>query len=207
MTASNPPKDLFALLADFHQRGIGGMFRCGLWAGRQKQFHLCRANWSQGGLSLPDRDYYLKDSFAEKLKLYHEHVRKMFALLGEKPADAAAHAATVIELETELAKASRTRVELRDPDKNYNKFTGGGTRRAKPRRWRGMFILRTRKLAEPAYEIVGQPEFFDAVNKLVAAAAAGGLEGLSALAFAARQRALLCRRRSSRKISTFSARS
>ncbi len=80
---------------------------------------------SQGGLGLPDRDYYLKDDAKSKeiREKYLSHVAKMLGLLGE-PADAAkAKAAVVMDLETKLAKASRTRVELRDPEKNYNKQT------------------------------------------------------------------------------------
>ena len=110
-------KDLFALLAAFHQSGIGGIFGTGFGPDAKNSsiyaFHL-----RQGGLSLPDRDYYLKNSFAETREKYREHLTKMFTLLGEKPDDAAAHAATVLEIETALATASRTRVDLRDPDKN-----------------------------------------------------------------------------------------
>ena len=158
-------KDLFALLADFHQRGIGGIFDAG-FGPDEKNSSIYAVELSQGGLSLPDRDYYLKDSFAEKLKLYHDHVRKMFELLGEKPADAEAHAAIVIQLETELAKASRTRVDLRDPNKNYNKFIGGELAAKTPGLLWNVYF-EERNLAKPAYEIVGQPEFFEAVNQLV----------------------------------------
>ena len=79
---------------------------------------------SAGGLGLPDRDYYLTDD--EKSKdtraKYVAHVTRVFQLLGESPADAAAHAATVMRLETALAGASLTRVERRDPYKLFNKM-------------------------------------------------------------------------------------
>src|SRR5258708_23666432 len=79
----------------------------------------------QGGLGMPDRDYYLRDD--EKSKQlrqgYLQHVAKMFELSGDAPDKAAAEAGAVMALETSLAKASRTRVELRDPEKNYNKMT------------------------------------------------------------------------------------
>ncbi len=163
----NSAKNLFALLADFHQRGIGGLFDAG-FGPDSKNSSIYAVELSQGGLSLPDRDYYLKDSFADKLKLFREHVAKMFELLGENPAAAAADAATVIGIETELAKASRTRVDLRDPNKNYNKFTGGELADKTPAlSWTIYFA--GRNLAEPGYEIVGQPEFFEAVNRLVQA--------------------------------------
>lgn len=169
-------RDVFALLADFHRRGIGGIFGSGIEPDAKNSaiyaYHL-----GQGGLSLPDRDYYLKDSFADTREKYRAHVTKMFMLLGEKPEQASADAATVLGLEIELAKASRTRVELRDPDKNYNKFatadfvakhpaipwdiyfTESGMAPASASPGKGLMPL--------SYEIVGQPEFFDAVNKLV----------------------------------------
>jgi putative endopeptidase len=158
-------KDLFAVLADFHQRGIGGMFDAG-FGPDEKNSSIYAVELGQGGLSLPDRDYYLKDSFADQRQKYHDHLVTMFGLLGEKSAAAGADAATVISLETELARASRTRVDLRDPDKNYNKFTGGELAAKTPALlWNAYFA--DRDIAEPAYEIVGQPEFFAAVNRMV----------------------------------------
>jgi putative endopeptidase len=158
-------RNIFALLADFHNRGIGGLFGTG-FGPDDKKSNIYAVQLGQGGLSLPDRDYYLKDSFADIRGKYREHVRKMFELLGEIPADAAAHAGTVLALETDLATASRSRVELRDPNKNYNKFTTAELFAAHPAiPWQVYF--RSLKLAEPSYEIVGQPEFFQAVNRLV----------------------------------------
>ncbi len=82
------------------------------------------AEADQGGLGLPDRDYYLKeDPKSEELrKAYVAHVAKMFELLGDKPADAATEAATVMRIETALAKSQMTRVERRDPPKLYHKM-------------------------------------------------------------------------------------
>ena len=158
-------QDLFALLADFHQHGLGGLFNAG-FGPDDKDSSVYAIQLEQGGLALPDRDYYLKAEFADKLKLYRAHVRKMFELLGENSAAAETHAATVIAIETELAKASRTRVELRDPNKNYNKFTGGGLAAKTPAILWNVYFDR-RGLGNPAYEIVGQPEFFAEVNRLV----------------------------------------
>ncbi len=83
------------------------------------------AEADQGGLGLPDRDYYLKDDAkSEELrKAYVAHVARMFELLGDKPADAAAEAATVMRIETALAKGQMTRVERRDPPKLYHKMS------------------------------------------------------------------------------------
>jgi endothelin-converting enzyme/putative endopeptidase len=83
------------------------------------------AETDQGGLGLPDRDYYTKDDAkSEELrKAYVAHVQKIFELLGDKPEQASAEAATVMRIETELAKGQMTRVERRDPQKLYHKMT------------------------------------------------------------------------------------
>jgi putative endopeptidase len=83
------------------------------------------AEVDQGGLGLPDRDFYLKpDPKSEELcKAYVAHVQKMFELLGDKPPSAAAEAQTVMRIETALAKGSLTLVERRDPKKLYHKMT------------------------------------------------------------------------------------
>jgi putative endopeptidase len=83
------------------------------------------AETDQGGLGLPDRDYYLKDDAKsqELRKAYLAHVQKMFQLLGDQPESAAAEAQTVMRIETALAKGSMTRVERRDPQKLYHKMT------------------------------------------------------------------------------------
>ena len=79
----------------------------------------------QGGLSLPDRDYYLTDDDrSQKIReQYVAHVTKMFTLLGDTPDKAAAEAADVMRIETALAKGSMGRVELRDPAKRYHIMT------------------------------------------------------------------------------------
>ena len=83
------------------------------------------AEADQGGLGLPDRDYYFKDDAKSQdlRKAYVAHVQKMFELLGDKPPDAASEAATVMRIETALAKGHMTRVERRDPPKLYHKMT------------------------------------------------------------------------------------
>ncbi len=84
----------------------------------------------QGGLGLPDRDYYLKADAksGEIRKAYVEHVKRLLALAGEASADADA----IVALETELAKASMTRVDRRDPKKTYHKMTLAGVEALAP---------------------------------------------------------------------------
>jgi putative endopeptidase len=116
---------------------------------------------SQGGLGLPDRDYYLRDDERSK-KLregYVLHIEKMFELAGDTPDHAAAQAKIIMTLETALAKASRTNVELRDPEKNYNKMTLAQMATLTPTwSWPNYFS----GIGAPAITEanVGQPEFF-----------------------------------------------
>jgi len=83
------------------------------------------AETDQGGMALPDRDYYLKDDpkSVEIRKQYVEHVQKMFELLGDTPQKSAAEAKTVMDIETALAKGALDRVSRRDPNKVYHKMT------------------------------------------------------------------------------------
>jgi putative endopeptidase len=157
--------DLFRVLARLHEEGVGGIFAAGVGADA-RQSSIYAMEFHQGGLSLPDRDYYLKDSFATQRQAYGEHVAKMFELLGEKPEEAVADAGILTNLETELAKASRSRVELRDPNKNYNKFPKAELLAKTPAiTWQ--VYLSERDLDGISYAIVGQPEYFEAVDKLI----------------------------------------
>jgi putative endopeptidase len=83
------------------------------------------AEADQGGLGLPDRDYYLKDDAKsqELRKAYLAHVAKMFELMGDTPSAASARAVTVMRIETALANGQMTRVERRDPPKLYHKMS------------------------------------------------------------------------------------
>ena len=83
------------------------------------------ADADQGGLGLPDRDYYLKED-PKSVKLrgeYLAHVQKMLELAGESPAQAAADSQAVLRIETELAKGSLDRVARRDPNRTYHKMS------------------------------------------------------------------------------------
>ena len=79
----------------------------------------------QGGTTLPDRDYYLKnDARSQKIRTdYIAYITKLFTLTGESTVKAMANAVTVMQLETAMAQAQMSRVEMRDPAKLYNKFT------------------------------------------------------------------------------------
>jgi putative endopeptidase len=124
------------------------------------------AQAGQGGLGMPDRDYYLRDDEKSKhLRTdYVQHVAKMFQLAGAAPDKAAGEAKTVMDIETSLAKASRNRVELRDPEKNYNLMSLAQMKALTPD-WSWESYLRT--VGAPTMEQVNirQPEFFKEVNQ------------------------------------------
>ncbi|HEY6071260.1 MAG TPA: M13 family metallopeptidase [Chthoniobacterales bacterium] len=123
------------------------------------------ANAVQGGLGMPDRDYYTKtDDASKKLRdQYVAHVTKMLTLLGD-PADKAAESAKkIMALETSLAQASRTRVELRDPQKNYNKMTQDEFQKLTPD-WNWGDYFKELGLTNPGDINVHQPDFFKAAN-------------------------------------------
>jgi predicted metalloendopeptidase len=149
-----------------HELGITSFF--GFTAGQDdKNSNVVIAQAFQGGLGLPDRDYYTKDDEASR-KLrdqYLAHVTKIFTLLGDNPATAAAHAKTVLEIETSLAKPALTRVELRDPQKNYNKMSPAELQALTPD-FDWSIYFKQIGLATPAAINVGQPGFFKAANEV-----------------------------------------
>lgn len=117
-------KMLGGALAKLSVQGSGGFFGFGSTSDAKDSSQNI-AEIAQGGLGLPDRDYYLKDDDKSKAirDAYVKHVAQMFTLVGESDAQAATDAATVMTMETALAKASMSRVQLRDPNATYNKMS------------------------------------------------------------------------------------
>jgi endothelin-converting enzyme/putative endopeptidase len=132
---------------------------------------------SAGGLGMPDRDYYTDtDARAVQLRLqYRRHVARIFALLGDPPALAARNAATVLRLETELARASLTRVELRDPHKLFHKLDRPALQRLTPQfNWAP--YLEALELSHVATVNVTEPKFYAALDGLLAASSLADLK-------------------------------
>jgi putative endopeptidase len=165
INAVKSPTELLALVSEFHQRGIGGCFGLSIEPDATNSA-LYALSLRQGGLSLPDRNYYLSENFAKQRAAYAVHVEKMFGLLGEAPAAARSHAATVLDLETALAKASKSRVALRDPIANYHKITVASLVTSYPDLPLGAYLtgLRQQSLTEL---VAGQPEFLAALGTLL----------------------------------------
>ena len=124
------------------------------------------ADADQGGLGLPDRDYYTKDDAKSRdlRKAYLAHVQKMFELLGDKSDVAAAEAQTVMQIETALAKGSMTRVERRDPKALDHKMASADLEKLSPDfQWQVYFA----KVGMPSLSSlnVASPGFFKALNE------------------------------------------
>jgi putative endopeptidase len=122
----------------------------------------------QGGIALPDRDFYINEDERTKSirQEYVTHVARMFELLGDTPAQAAAEATAIMEFETRLARASLTRVERRDPTAGYHKMKLAELRTLTPDfSWDRYFI--EIGLADPGEINVGQPEFFREIDKIL----------------------------------------
>jgi len=156
--------DLLNAIARLHAIGVDAFFEFGSGQdAKDSTREIAQAH--QGGLGLPDRDYYTKTDEDSKKKraAYVDHVTKMLTLLGEAPVKAADDAKKIMALETSLAKPSRTRVELRDPQKNYNKMSQADLQKLTPD-WNWTDYFKAINLTEPGDINVGQPEFFKTAN-------------------------------------------
>jgi endothelin-converting enzyme/putative endopeptidase len=128
-------RELGAVLAQLHlDTGDAGTF---FGTGSNQDFEASTqviTFVAAGGLGLPDRDYYTKDDARSKeiRDKYVAHVARVFQLLGDAQEVAAKNAATVMDMETVLAKASLTRVDKRDPYKLFHKMDGKGLRALTP---------------------------------------------------------------------------
>ena len=154
------PRKLADVIAQLHAAGIPVGFRFDVDPDARDSSRYLVA-LAQGGLGMPDRDLYLlDDERSKKLRAgYLAHVEKMLALAGAAPEAARHDAERVMALETVLAQGSSTRVERRDPVKNYNRMTLAGLQEAAPGfAWQPFFAGMGARTADEAD--VQQPKFF-----------------------------------------------
>jgi putative endopeptidase len=160
-------KDLAGFQAEVERLqslGAGGLFR---FTSRQdlKDSTLMIGGASQGGLGLPEREYYTRaDEKSQQLRdAYVKHVATMLALLGDAADKSAAEAAVVMKIETALAKVSTKNTDLRDPDQNYHIMTLAELKTLTPNfSWESYF----RAVGHPELKQinVGQPDFFKGLD-------------------------------------------
>lgn len=122
----------------------------------------------QGGMGLPDRDYYLSDDARSKFlrEKYAGYIRKVFSLLGENEASSAGSAGKVMAFETKLAKVSMSRLELRDPVKTYNKTTTKGLIEISPA-FDWMSYFKAANVGDPKEININQPAFVREISAML----------------------------------------
>ena len=159
---------LAPVVAELHTIGVNPFFTFGAEADF-KDASVEMAIADQGGLGLPDRDYYFRDDAksVELRKQYVEHIGKMAALLGDAPDRAAAAAQHAMKIEAALAKAALDAVSRRDPNKIYHKLSAAELQALTPQfQWPQYF---TSIGAPPVYALnVTEPEFFKAIGQTLA---------------------------------------
>ena len=161
----NDKAQLAVLMGKLHSDGIGGFFGAG-GSSDPKNAEMVIMHLYQGGLSLTDRDDYLKEETQEMRDKYVEHVAKMYELTGTAPDAAADKAKRILALETEMAKNSMSRVERRDPDKTYNMRTLVELQKSTPNfDWNTYF----KNAGAPTIESlnVGMPDYIAALGKII----------------------------------------
>jgi putative endopeptidase len=167
IAAINDVASLQAEIARFHAYRIPAVF--GFGAGQDfKNSQAVIAQAVQGGLGLPDRDYYTKNDEKSRQTRdeYAKHIARMFELIGDSSDRAAAEANTVIDIETKLAENSSTRVQRRDPEANYHPMNRTELSALTPNfDWRNYFA----GVGLPTIDKinVGQPQFFKAADKFL----------------------------------------
>lgn len=125
---------------------------------------------SQGGTSLPDRDYYLKnDARSKKIRdAYLSYITDLFKMTGTNADDAAKKAQSILDLETALAKLQMSRVEMRDPQKTYNKFAVADFNKTTPGMdWKN--LIKLMKVDDADSLLVNNPDFFKGADALLTA--------------------------------------
>jgi putative endopeptidase len=151
---------LTGVIARLQYIGVGPAYALGI-AQDEKKSDRYVVHLYQGGLGLPDRDFYFDtDDRSQMLRReYVTHVARIFRLLGDDSTRAAANAITVMNLETELAGASRKLADLRDPIANYNAMSLADVDRLTPAiDWKEH--LTAEHVLNIDSVVVGQPEFF-----------------------------------------------
>ncbi len=160
--------ELQKVISEGHIDGFAPLFYF-FGSADEKNSNQVIAQLYQGGLGLPDRDYYLsEDPRSAEIRLeYVKHISRMLELIGFDKTEANKSAASIMKLETDLAKVSLTNIELRDPVANYNKTNLAGLIKMAPGfEWTGFFM--DLGISDRTNEInVAQPKFFKGMASLI----------------------------------------
>ena len=168
--ALSSKEQIAAELAKLQENGVPALFRFGAQPD-PKHASVNIAGFFQGGLGLPDRDYYLKDDqrSVDIRKQYQQHIANMFALLAKSMNaswDSAARAAAVVKFETALAKSSMDRTLMRNPDNTYHPMMVGDLAGLTPDFDWKLYLSDSKP---PAFQKinVSQPDYFKGLATLI----------------------------------------
>ncbi|MEO6838186.1 MAG: M13 family metallopeptidase [Ginsengibacter sp.] len=154
-------------ITDLDKIGVSALFDNEVSQDDKKSDEMCLKLW-QGGIGLPERDYYFKtDSSTSNIrKAYVKHIEKLLEFQGQDSLSASKAAENILTLETKLAKVSRTLADLRDPYSNYNKTAITDLEKLSSSiNWEK--YLKNIGVAHIDSVIVGQPEFFKALDGIL----------------------------------------
>lgn len=170
IAAITTKEQALAEIARDHTIGIGGLL-FGFYVGQDdKDVNTYIPGFSQGGTTLPDRDYYLKSDTRSKMirDEYVKYITDMFKMVGDDEATAMKKANDILSLETGLAIAQKSRVEMRDPIKTYNKYSIADFSKMTPGfDWKE--LMAEMKVTKADSILVNNPEFFKAAASIFAA--------------------------------------
>ncbi len=162
IAALKSKEDLGALAGELHESGVRAFFEAYV-APDSRQSTIYALCFDQGGLGLPDRDYYFEAQFEKERTGYQAHIGKMLTLLGTPEAEVAGTVKAVFTVETALAKGSRKLEETTDPVENYHKLTIAELEKLAPNfAWKRYMAASHSESVETV--IVGQPEYLGSLS-------------------------------------------
>ena len=157
--------DFLSLTAELGKIGVDALMGGGIYQDEKESDRMV-LHLSQGGLGMPDRDYYFNtDEKSTRIRnAYQHYLYKSFVTLGKDGASAVRAASEVYQLESRLANSSRKIADLRDPYENYHKMDLSGIQKRYGKIiWKDFFKNSGLPLIDSV--IIGQPEFFTAINQ------------------------------------------
>jgi putative endopeptidase len=159
--------DMFELIAEMHSKGLPGLFRFGV-SQDAKNSQVYIPYLSQGGLGLPDKDFYFKtDEKSTKIRNeYVTYIAKIFTVYGKDEALQKNIADLILKMESDIASGSMNRLERRDPIKQYNKYKLSDFTAENPAIPFNIYISKTGIINFDSL-IVGQPAFFKNINTIL----------------------------------------
>ena len=163
----NNKKDLVKFLGEFHLNGGSGLF--GFFVSIDaKKSSIMIPYLSQGGIGLPDVEYYTKDDERSKeiRERYVQYAANMFKLINVDPSIADKYSQTIMNIETKLASASNTRLENRDPEKTYNKMMVRNLQ-SMSEDFNWDLYFQSLGVGKLDLVVVRQPKFFETVGKMM----------------------------------------